>query len=298
MEHATVGDGRLAGLDGARSLPAPSHAGRHRRGEPDSRRTRSRIFAGIAGAAVAVAAVTASIAWAADKGDQPKADVSASPAAVDSDAAEWIRSALPEDAKLLTNGVAAPPGNRSSSIDRPDQDWHDFDYLLTAPGTDPPLDASVSGVWQASVPVAIFPTVQVRRIVRTPLPETLKTREADRADRLVAGTALLSNARVVASPEAQERLTNGGLDLRAAATLTALAGSMTVDVVDVEDVKAEALAGMPARAMTIHVVDASQGNVVISGMTAAFRPDQVIPTPDGTFRLHWPLRIAPLPSVN
>jgi hypothetical protein len=126
----------------------------------------------------------------------------------------------------------------------------------------------------------------------------LKTREADRADRLVAGTALLSNTRVVASPQAQERLAAGGLDLRAAATLTALAGSMTVNVADIEDVKAEALAGMPARAMTIHVVDTSQGNVVVSGMTAAFRPDQVIPTPDGTFRLHWPLRLTPLPSVN
>jgi hypothetical protein len=86
--------------------------------------------------------------------------------------------------------------------------------------------------------------------------------------------------------------------LRAAATLTAIAGSMAVSVADIEDVKAEALAGMPARAMTIHVVDAAAGNVVISGMTEAFRPDQVIATPDGTYRLHWPLRLAPLPSVN
>ena len=126
----------------------------------------------------------------------------------------------------------------------------------------------------------------------------MRSRDADRADRLLAGTALLSNPRIDASPQAQSTLTVGGLDLRAASALTALAGAMDVEVADLEDVKAEAVAGMPARSMTIHVGDSGRASAVLSGMTSAFRPDQVIATPDGTFRLHWPLSFAPLPSIH
>jgi hypothetical protein len=247
---------------------------------------------------IAAAGVVAAATWMTTARHQSSADASISVPAADADAADWIRANLAGDVKFLTNGHFAPVGYPSSSIDKPDQDWHSFDYLLTAPGADAPLDAAMAQVWQSSVPVAIFPTVQVRRILQTPLTETLRTREADRADRLMAGTALLSNSNVTASPQAQAELASGGVDLRAAATLTALAGALPVYVANVEDVKAEAAAGLPARAMTVQVSDAAKANIVISGMTAAFRAEQITGTPDGTFRLHWPLRFAPLPSVN
>lgn len=242
--------------------------------------------------------IVATFAWATTNPRPLGVDASISTPTADADAADWVRSNIPSDAKFLTNGHAVPSGYPNSPIDQSDQDWHDFDYLLTSPGADPPLDASVAAVWESSIPVAVFPDVQVRRILRTPLAETIRTREADRADRLVAGTALLSNPRIAPSAQAQAIIAAGGLDLRAAATLTALAGSIPVYVANVEDVTAEAAAGMPARAITVHVADVTKGNTVVSGMTAAFRPDQVTATPDGTFRLHWPLRFDPLPSVN
>lgn len=287
MANVTVQLGHSA----AASPPAP---GRHRQGD---RRARRRIAAGVAAAAVAVA-VVAAVGWVATSHSQRSADAAVSVSAGDADAADWIRSNLSDDVRFLTNGHQAPAGFPSSPIDQPDQDWHAFDFLLTAPGTDPPLDESVAVVWQSSIPVAIFSGVQVRRILQTPLAETLRTREADRADRLLAGTALLANPDITASPQAQAGLTAGGLDLRAAATLTALAGAMPVYVANVEDVKSEAAAGLPARSMTIQVVDASKATTVIGGMTAAFRADHVVATPEGTFRLHWPLRFTPLPSVN
>jgi hypothetical protein len=278
---------------GIATSPSPS-SGRHRR---SIGRTRLRIAEILLVAIVIAAGVVAAVAWTTSAQHQRSAAASMSVPTADADALDWMRENLPVDAKLLTDGHPVPAGYSGSPVGS-SQDWRTFDYLLTAPGIDPPLDTSVTQVWQSSVPIAIFPTVQVRRILQTPLAETLRTREADRADRLVAGTALLSNPNITASPQAQAGLTSGGLDLRAAATLTALAGAMPVYVANMEDVKAEAAAGLPARSMTVQVTNADKANTVISGMTAAFRAEQVTGTPDGTFRLHWPLRFAPLPSVN
>jgi hypothetical protein len=299
MGHVTVHHGHgfgairtpIASSDGAAGNP-----GRHRKAVAAARHRRWLATWAIVAAVLVVGGVVASIVWTTASKRSAMESV-ASATAVDPDAAEWMRSNLPEGTTLLTDAQAAPPGFTNSPVGQPDQDWHAFDYLLTKPG-DPPLDTKVAAVWRASVPVAVFPTVQVRRIIQTAPEETLRTREADRADRLVAGTALLSNPHIMASPQAQTTLAAGGLDLRAAATLTAISGALDVAVVDIEQVKAEAAAGMPARSMTIHAVDPGRVNTVLSGLTAAFRADQVIVTPDGTFRLHWPLSFAPLPSVN
>jgi hypothetical protein len=299
MGHVTVHHGHGFGTFRARSASvdsAAAHPGRHRKVTVAERPRRWLATWAIVAAVLVVGGVVASLVWTTTSNRSAMESV-ASATAVDPDAAEWMRSNLPDGTRLLTDAQAAPPGFPNSSVGQPDQDWHAFDYLLTKPG-DPPLDTTVAAVWQASVPVAVFPTVQVRRIVATAPDETLRTREADRADRLVAGTALLSNPSITASPQAQTTLAAGGLDLRAAATLTALSGSLDVDVVDIEQVKAEAAASMPARAMTIHAADPARVNTVLSGLTAAFRADQVIVTPDGTYRLHWPLSFAPVPSVN
>ena len=83
-----------------------------------------------------------------------------------------------------------------------------------------PMSADIPAVWRSSVPAAVFDHVQVRRILPADNPIEL-TRETDRADRLLAGTALLANRGITASPEARSVLARGALDLRAATALAA-----------------------------------------------------------------------------
>lgn len=276
----------------AESIPE-TDTGRHRRAQKTAT---SRTGWVVLAAVMVTVGVGGAVAWTTTH-EARGGGATVSAPATDRDVADWMRSNLPPDSLLLADGIVTPPELSSVSIGQPDLDWHDFDYFVTEPG-EKPLDTSAEAVWQSSLPIAIFPDVQIRQIVDGSTAEYLRSREADRADRLVAGTSLLANPNIVAAPAVASRLTEGGLDMRAASALTALAGAMRVEVAGVEDVEAEAAAGLPARSMTVRVVDTRRATTVLSGLTAAFRAEQVIATPDGAIRLHWPLRFAPLPSVS
>lgn len=291
----TVYRGADIGLRRAEHSESPTvGGGRHRKTLP---RRSIRASWAIVAAVLAVGCVAGAVVGltrATGGTDVPTAAVVSDP---DRDVAEWVRANIPADARLLTDGPTAPRDLVSAPIGQPDQDWHDFEFLLTRPG-DPPLDTIAAAVWQSSMPIATFPDAEIRRIYDEAPEENLRWRAADRADRLLAGTSLLGNPHVTPSASAAAVLTRGGLDLRAATALTTLASVMHVDLVDIEDIGAEAAAAMPARSMTIRVVDSARATAVLSGLTAAFRAEQVIATPDGAIRLHWPLRFTPLPSVN
>lgn len=272
-----------------------SDHGRHRRADLP---TRLRGVLLVAGGALALIVVAASIGWLPTTRDDTGAVASTALPAIEPKAADWIRSNLPADARLLTDGQTAPNDYSAQRLGESAQAWDTFDYLLTSSDLNPPADAPVTPVWHSSLPVAVFSAVQVRRILSGGPAEMLRTREADRADRLTAGRALLENPRVMSSPQAQAVLVQGGLDLRAAATLTALAGALNVYLAEIDVVAAEAAADMPSRAMAVEVSDAVKAQLVLGGLTAPFRPDRVDTTTANGLRLHWPLNFAPLPSVN
>jgi hypothetical protein len=215
----------------------------------------------------------------------------------DSPVMAWILDNLPQDTRLLTDGPAPPVGYPSASWAAAGKRWHDFDYFLTNT-TDPAApDPTRAAVWQSSIAAAVFDNVQVRQIVENP-DEIRQTREADRADRLQAGAALLQNPGIDPSPEAKTVLAYGGLDLRAATTLAALAGRLQVRLDDIGMVAAEAAAGVPARAIIIHTSDSAEAARIFGGLTAAFRPDRVTGAANGAVRVHWPLSLAPVPMLK
>lgn len=277
-----------------RVIDAEQGSGRHRR--QAAVRRRRQLIAGAATVAVVGALVIAG--WLLTTRREHSAPPLTAAPTVEPAAAEWIRGNLPSDTRLLTDGPSPPPDYTATPISASGIDVRNFDYLLTSPRSDPPPDAAVAPVWQHSIPVAVFEKVQVRRIERTPADAILRSREADRADRLTAGTALLENPGMVIAPQPEAILAAGGLDLRAAATLTAIAGATAVNLTDIEHISAEAAAGMPARSLAVQVADVGKANVVLSGLTVAFRPDRVVAAGDGVMRLHWPLSVAPLPSIK
>jgi hypothetical protein len=214
-------------------------------------------------------------------------------------ATAWIHANLPRDARILFDGPAPPPGYPSASLDEAGHDWQRFDYFITSDtNIVPPSDDSAAAVWRSSTPVAIFVALQVRRIFASTPTELPQARDADRADRLTAGTALLANPGIDASPDATAILARGGLDIRAATALSVLAANMRVQLDDIKVVPEEAAAGMPARSITVRTPDTAQATKALSGLTIPFRPDEVGTGDNGTLRLHWPLSVTPVPKVK
>ena len=143
---------------------------------------------------------------------QPAPPVATSRSA-DDPAMAWIQSNVPLGARLLTDGPTPPSGYPAAPA--AGQDVSGFDYFVTSAGALPAEGTPAAQAWRSSVPVAVFDRLQVRRILVSTDP-TPQAPEADRADRLLAGTALLSNPGIAASPDAQAVLAGGELDLRAA----------------------------------------------------------------------------------
>jgi hypothetical protein len=145
----------------------------------------------------------------------------------------------------------------------------------------------------------VFHDVQVRLILPLMSAEQIRrNRDEDRTERLRAGAALWNNPQLASSPTAKASLAAGELDLRAAATLSALVGQVQVTLNKVAVVPAEAAASMPARSITIYSVDRAAVTRALSGVSAAFAPDQVTLGENGAIDLHWLISVTPIPSVN
>jgi hypothetical protein len=276
----------------AGAAATPDNVGRHRASPPAALRRVPRLLA-----LVVFIWALGCVGWvAATRLNRPPQPTStAAEQSVDDQATAWIKANLTADTRLLTDRAIPPEGYPATSVATAG-DWQDYDYLITS-ATVPGPDAVAATVWRSSIAVAVFDGVQVRRILPS-ADLVLQTRDADRADRLVAGTALLGNPRVEAAPDTKSVLAAGGLDLRAATALSALAGAGPVRLDKISVVAAEAAAGVPARSITVRTSDFSLATRVLSGLTAAFRPDQVIRESDGAIRLHWPLNFDPVPTLH
>jgi hypothetical protein len=290
-----------AGYDGAvsvRRLPAAGHhdghaGGRHRAAGA----TGSRRPAIIAGAVVviAVACVVAWL-WRSETG-RPADRVDAAPdRPVPAAAKAWMRTELPTNSRLLTDGVAAPVGYPSSSL-LDARNWHDFDYLLTTLTGSPSPDAAVAPIWPSSTPVAVFDGLQVRHIAEEAAGKPFNPAD-DLAQRQRAGAALLSNPRIDVSLDARQALEAGLLDMRVAAVLSGLASQIKFGLQDVTPVPAEAAAGTPVRSITIYPTDTGRAMRNVDAFDAALKPDRAVVGEYGSIAMHWPLSFSPIPSVT
>jgi hypothetical protein len=225
----------------------------------------------------------------------PTATPAAQPLAVD--AAAWIRTNLPTNSRLLTDGVVAPGGYPTASLGAAES-WRDFDYLLTTHADAPSPDAAAAPVLQSSLAAAIFDGLQVRRIVAGASGDVESSRQADLDARLRAGAALAQNPNVEVLPGASPALSRGLLDLRAASVISGLAAQMDLTLDAVNTIAPEARAGVPARALTIYTTDPVQTTRLLIGFDAALRPDRVDVGEGGAVNLHWPLSFDPVPAVK
>lgn len=211
----------------------------------------------------------------------------------------WMRANLSKDTRILTDGSVSPAGFPGAASTATSESWKNFDYFITADTNPaPPSDSPNAGVWRSSTPAAIFQSLQVRRILAGSPTDIQQDREADRADRLQAGSALLGNPAIQTNPGAKAALAGGRLDMRAANALAALASRIGFSIDDVKLIDAESAAGLPARSLTIRVTDTAEAAKVLSGLTAALRPDEVGAGEDGVLRLQWPLSVTPVPVMK
>jgi hypothetical protein len=293
----------LAGSEQRDGLAAHKHAaqpniGRHR---VSDRVVFSRRASQIAVLIVAGAGLCGCVLWlaVADTSAASRPGSRSAIAPPDSAAADWIRTNLPLDVRFLTDGPAAPAGYSAVSVASAVANWRNYGYLMTASTTAPSPREAVAVVWRFSTAVAVFESMQVRRIMPMSTPDQIRRdRDADRADRLRAGDALQKNAAVTLSPHAKAILANGELDLRAAAVVSALAGQLPVMLNDIGVVSAEAAAGMPARSITIYTSDPTRAIRLLGGVAPPLAPDAVNIGENGAVALRWPLSVTPIPSIN
>jgi hypothetical protein len=249
-------------------------------------------------AALAVVAHVGWLTFSRTNATPPPDGVSAA-AQHNSAAADWIRSNLPSGLRVLSDGFDPPAGYRPVSLSTAGKNWTNYSYLLTVATAEPPAGSALGTVWRSSTPVAVFDDVQVRLVLPvTPADQILRDRDEDRVERLRAGAALQSNPQLVSSPSIKAILVAGGLDLRAAAALTAVVGQVPVTLNKIDVVPAEVAAAIPARTVTIYSSDPAAVTRALSGLASTFAPDQVTVGENGAMDLHWSLSVTPIPSVN
>jgi hypothetical protein len=297
MQHYVAPSGQRAELTGLWHATQAATS-RHRASASAGRRVFRITLALLAGLAVA-----GHVGWLAftHNGTAPRSEAASAPTRQHSGAAaaEWIRANLPTGIHLLADGVDPPAGYQPVSLAAAGKNWTNYSHLVTATNTAPQLGSALATVWKSSVAVAIFDDIQVRFVLAlTPPDQIQRDRDADAAERLRAGAALQHNPQLTSSPAAKAILATGGLDLRAAAVLTALVGQVPVVLNDIAVVAAEAAAKMPARSITIYSSDPPAVTQALSGLAAALAPDQVTVGEDGAIELHWPISVTPMPSVN
>ena len=296
MQHYIAPSGHRADLAGLWHATRPV-TDRHRASASAGRRVFRITLALLAGLAVA-----GHVGWLAfthtGAAPRPEAVSTTTRQSSDAAAAEWIRANLPTGIHLLADAVDPPAGYQPVSLAAAGKNWTNYSYLVTATNTAPPADSALATVWKSSVAVAMFDDIQVRYVLAlTPPDQIQRDRDADDAERLRAGAALQNNPQLTSSPTAKAILATGGLDLRAAAVLTALVGQVPVVLNNIAVVAAEAAAKMPARSITIYSSDPATVTQALSGLAAAFAPDQVTVGENGAIELHWPISVTPMRSV-
>lgn len=296
MQHYIARSGHRADLAGLWHATQPV-TDRHRASASAGRRVFRITLALLAGLAVA-----GHVGWLAfthtGAAPRPQAASTTTRQRSDAAAAEWIRANLPTGIHLLADAVDPPAGYQPVSLAAAGKNWTNYSYLVTATNTAPPADSALATVWKSSVAVAMFDDIQVRYVLAlTPPDQIQRDRDADDAERLRAGAALQNNPQLTSSPTAKAILATGGLDLRAAAVLTALVGQVPVVLNNIAVVAAEAAAKMPARSITIYSSDPATVTQALSGLAAAFAPDQVTVGENGAIELHWPISVTPMRSV-
>jgi hypothetical protein len=274
--------------------PDERESGRHRVAEPKPVYRRPLFLSLFAVAAIAVIGVMT-----VSRADSPPAPTSKSTALrpAPREADDWVRANLPSNSRLLTDGVATPPGYPTSSLSEA-RDWHAFDYLLTTQTGTPSPNALVAPVWPLSTPVAIFDGLQVRHIASGATGQPPLDSTAELTKRVEAGEALLQNPHLQVSEAARPVLENGGLDLRAAAVLSGLSSQVHLALHDLTPVPFEAAAGTPMRAITVYTADTAWAIRNIDAFDPALRPEIVVVGEYGSIGLRWPLDFSPIPSVN
>jgi hypothetical protein len=268
--------------------------GRHRVAEPKPLYRRPLVLSLFAvGVIAAMGVLTVSRA---DSPPTPASRITAlrpAPRAAD----DWVRANLPSNSRLLTDGVATPPGYPTSSLSEA-RDWHAFDYLITTQTGTPSPDALVAPLWPVSTPAALFDGLQVRHIASDAPGQPPLDTTAELAKRVQAGEALLQNPHIQVSDAARPVLENGGLDMRAAAVLSGLSSQVHLALHELTPVPVEAAAGTPIRAITVYTADAAWAIRNIDAFDPALRPEIVVVGEYGSIGLRWPLSFTPIPSVN
>lgn len=231
---------------------AEQWAGHHGPGRHEARSPRSRRLGLLA---VAVAVATA--AWLVvvtehGNGPEPAAGTAAVLAPTGQAAVSWVRANLSASARVLGEGpvvaALAAAGFPAESIATTGANWRDFNYVITSSAAN-----ALGPARQSSSPVAVFAGLEVRQIVTHDLVGLLQARladRADRADRLMAGAALLRNPALASAAQPKTVLVDGDLDMRPAAVLVALGAQARVDLDAIDVVPAEAAAALPARSIS------------------------------------------------
>jgi len=167
-------------------------------------------------------------------------------------AVSWVRANLSASARVLGEGpvvaALAAAGFPAESIATTGANWRDFNYVITSSAAN-----ALGPARQSSSPVAVFAGLEVRQIVTHDLVGLLQARladRADRADRLMAGAALLRNPALASAAQPKTVLVDGDLDMRPAAVLVALGAQARVDLDAIDVVPAEAAAALPARSIS------------------------------------------------
>ncbi len=297
MQHSVAPSGRQVNLAGLWHAAQPE-AGRHRA----SAKSRRRVT-GIAVTLLIGLVLVGHVGWlvfthsSATPRHYPTFTRTQRHAAAAAD--DWIRANLPTGIRLLADGFDPPAGYPPVLLETAGANWKNYNYLVTATTSDPPADSALATVWKASTPVAIFSDVEVRCVLPLTSPaEIRRNHDVDRVERLQAGAALQENPHLMSSPAAKDILATGQLDLRAAVVLTALVTQVPFALNEIVVVAPEAAAEMPARFITVYSSDPAGFTRALSGVAPGLAPDQVTVGENGAIGLHWPLSVAPMPSVN
>jgi hypothetical protein len=179
------------------------------------------------------------------------------------------------------------------------QYWNADEFIVSTPRIREVVSRSLerAAARTSTEPVAVFggaaDRVEVRMIVHASASSLDERLARDARDRAAAGSALVHNPRVMLHGALRTLLGKGELDLRAATVLALLAARTDVHITEIVTDKSEAVAGRPARTLTVMLRDAKALATTLRTLPAAYAPARVGETGAAT-RLAWSVGLAPM----